>query len=166
MCWLLDLVLYYIPFSNGNFGDNKVVNFRPSMKFKFFGKEKFLSFIYPQSSFPSQAEMLLQGPLPLHCPQLSAISEHAHLPSHANPWGQCHMEVIKLEPNLLLKPHTFLRALPLLTVISTWNTLPVDIGLAAPLLHAGLCSNATSSEKLPGLRHWLPLSLFYPPALL
>ena len=82
----LDLVLYYISFLNGNFGDTKVVvNFRPSVKFKFFGKENFLNFISPQSSFLSQAEMLLQGPLPLHCPQLSAISEHARLPSHANP---------------------------------------------------------------------------------
>lgn len=37
------------------------------------------------------------------------------------------MEVMKLEPNLLLKPHTFLRALPLLL------SLP---GTLFPLLYA------------------------------
>lgn len=56
----LSLVLSYISSLNGNFGYPKVVvNFRPSMKFKLLGKEKFLNFISPQSSFLAQAEMIL-----------------------------------------------------------------------------------------------------------
>ena len=60
LCWLLGLVLSYISSLNGNSGSTKViVNFRPSAKFKLLGKEKFLNFFSPQSSFLSQAEMIL-----------------------------------------------------------------------------------------------------------